>query len=62
MERALLSHLTLNLEAFLPVEQGGFRLGHSTCDQVLSLSTIIKVGFQKKTKDGNCLGGPVIGL
>ena len=55
MERVLLSRLTPTLEAFPPDEQVGFRTGHSTCDQVLALSTIIEAGFQRKQKMATAL-------
>lgn len=51
-ERLILACLQPIVEAYLPVEQAGFRKNSNCCDQALALATHIENGFQRKEKSG----------
>jgi len=51
-ERVLLVRIQTKIEEHLPAEQAGLRQGRSCSEQVLSLTTFIEKGFQKKLKTG----------
>ena len=50
LERLALQHIPLTVERLLSPDQAGFRKGRSTCDQVATLTTFIKNGFQQNLK------------
>lgn len=52
MERLLYDRMAPEIEKILPDDQGGFRIGRSCDDQVLSLTNYIESGFQKQLKTG----------
>ncbi|XP_039283045.1 uncharacterized protein LOC120351099 [Nilaparvata lugens] len=51
-ERVLLSRIIGRVEESLPQEQAGFREGRSCEEQVLSITTYIEHGFERKLKSG----------
>lgn len=50
LERLILNRIGPTLFQGIPVEQAGFRPERSTTDQVLSLTTYIEAGYQRKLK------------
>lgn len=51
-ERAILTRLRDVIENATPKEQAGFQRNRNCCDQVLSLTNFIELGFQKGLKTG----------
>lgn len=51
-ERAILSRIRDVLETAIPVEQAGFSKGRNCCDQVLALTNLIELGYEKGLKTG----------
>lgn len=50
LERLILNRIAPTIEALIPIEQAGFRTGRDCSDQVLSLTTFVEAGFEKKLK------------
>lgn len=50
LERLLLNRIGPDILKKIPVEQAGFRPQRSTTDQVMSLTTYIEAGYQRKLK------------
>ncbi|XP_072390744.1 uncharacterized protein [Diabrotica undecimpunctata] len=50
LERLLYNRICNTIEDAVPIEQAGFRRGRSCCDQVLSLTTFIEAGFERREK------------
>lgn len=51
-ERAILTRLRDVIETAIPKDQAGFQRNRNCCDQVLSLTNFIELGFQKGLKTG----------
>lgn len=52
LERLIFNRISDKIYQIVPVTQAGFRPGRNCCDQVLSLTTFIEIGFQNKRKTG----------
>ena len=55
LEHLLLTRLAPTFESVIPTDQAGFRKKRNTCDQVLTLTSNIESGFQKRPKTGAVL-------
>ena len=52
LERTILHRISPAVDEILNIKQAGFRLGRSTHDQVLALTTYVENGYQRRAKTG----------